>query len=496
MATQTPNVTLPVQAPEPVGAPVNQPTVNQAPPPPDPRDVAASSKLPYIPGAVSSSSSKLSSITAALGYNRFTPRTFGPSGYIPSFVLMSIVLSSIDRLMVNTYRFHQSNPDWHPVISQIYYGIIFVVHILRVRRSAQVITEDESTFLEWFEGNWPFQSLPIAGPLKHFLQSITVTSGPTKYYGNIVPTTPSTYGSVTAQLYAQRGNGFLSSWPQIPVLMDIINDMLNAGTRANFNPNDQTHWQQYFLPMTHLFGVPIVDERVFSGAGMTDLVFLPATSMPTWYNSARNLMFPPRLNGVATPATTTIAEYLRLGTTGTQHTTWLPSVIGMMQRHAQFLKDSTSLASISCVGVGACLPIVTLAANNNLSLVNAAANQVVTPVAAIPAAPAAGNVPATPGRAAGYRATRFPNLNISALSKSEDLHLIAEQFALLSSVNVSYTGLAARGNRYYTFPTDAQTRTGPYWTLPDVKSHPEIDVYGQIVTFLTGAFHNDQRMNK
>jgi len=407
--------------------------------------------------------------------------------------LLSLVLSHIDQIMINTYRFGQSNPNWHPIMSQIYYGIIFVVHILKVRQANQTITPDENNFLTWFESVFPLSSLPVAGPLKHFFQSISACSGPTKYYGNIGPVLPPNWTLTAGNSFYLNAPADAMTMPPIRVYMDLLNDIFIQNTRNNFDQTNPIHWQQFFVPFTHLHSAPLADEHIFGLPGMTDIVYLAAQTMPSFWQHAHNMPIPPRL-AANTPDLTTIAEYLGFANNGTTHYSWFPTVVGMMQRHSQFFKESTSLASISAVGLGASLPIVNHAANANISLVNAAANMPIHPVPAVAATPAAPNVPATPGHAAGFAATPFTTLNVTANSKSDDLHLLAEQFAMLSDVNPSYTGLNARGGHYHALPTDAQLRTGPYWDLPDIRIHAQIDVLTQIKTFLTGTFHTDTRM--
>jgi hypothetical protein len=493
MATK--DATLPALVPQGPGQPVQQPLDTQKAPEPDIRDIAASSHLPNVPVAVSSSA-KLSSITAALGYNRFHDATFGNSSMIPNFLLFSWIISALDRTMLNTYRFGQSSPDWHPLLTQIYYGICFIVHILRVRRSAQVITADEYTFLEWFEGTFPLSSLPIAGPLKHFLQSITVCSGPSKFYGNIMPETPSqwTLTPGNAFTFGAPNVQFNSCFPAIRVLLDEINAMTDAAQhQANFDPNNAEHWRRFHLPFNNMFGAPTVSEFYYSLPGFTGLIPLSATQMVTFYHASQGTPYPPRL-AAAAGNLTTIAEFCGLANHGTQQSAWFPVVVNLMQRHAQFFKDSTSLASISTVGLGAHVPTVIPAANPHISLVNAAAGQLIVPVAAVAAVPAAGGAPATPAVLAGWRCTARPHhLRVSASSQLNTLHLLAEQFSLLSCINIDYTNVAARGANYHPLPAANVSRLGPVWNLPVVKNHAEIDVYNQIVTFLVATFHSDTR---
>jgi hypothetical protein len=495
MATNTPDANIPTLTPQPVAPGISQPTVNQLPPAPDPRDVAASSFMPHVATSVSGSSSKLSTITAALGYNRFLPATFNASTYVPSFLLFSLVLSEIDRIMMHTYRFYQSAPEWHPAMSQLYYGIIFIVHILRVQRTAQVISLDDNAFLDWFETNFPLSSLPIAGPLKHFLQSITTTQGYSKFYGNVYPIFPNRNWTGAGNAYYMPNNVELHrSFPPIPLLMDILNDMLTP--RANFDSHSVAHWTNFYRQYTHVFGVASTQD-VFGLCGIQNIGFLPPTTMPNWHVASHHFGYPPRLAAATTAQITTLAEFCRFGTAGTEHSLWFSRVVQVMQRHAQFMKDSTSIASIDTTGLGACLPIIHLSPNPELSLPAAAAgNQYIATFAAVAAVAAANNNAATPGHAAGFAVARINNLKITASSKFDNLHLLAEQFALLSCVNIDATALLPTGAGQINFPANANLRAGPIWDLPDVKSHTEINVLGQISAFLAGVFHSDTRLQK
>jgi hypothetical protein len=452
--------------------------------------------MPNIPAPFKTSTSNLSVITGCLGYHTFHDVTRMPSFFYPAFNLLSLMISAIDRIMVHTYRFHQSSPDWHPAHTQLYYSILFIVHILRVKQSARTITSAESDFLVWFSETFVLASLPIAGPLKHFFQSITVAAGPTKFYGDISPL----IGNINLTAAASYTfNDFRDViFPPIPLIMDYILDML-AARQATF---DSQGWQRFYRPLTHVHSMAPVNSDFFFGLPtLTDYVTLPASAMPTYHANANSIGFPPRLNSgaAAAPTLTTIGEYCRLGTAGTQYSLWFPYLVGQMQRHAQFMKDSTNIASISTVGLGATMPIITLSANAHISLQNAVAGGTLVPfaaVAAVAAAPGPPIVLATPGYAAGTSSTRFNHFQVTASVARTDMHLLAGQFALLSCVNLSFTGLAARGNHFRAFPTDAQMRQGPYWNRPVEMTHAEVDVYNQMVTFIVGTFHVDQRLTK
>jgi hypothetical protein len=490
MATNTDAVNPINVHPAAPGQPAPAATTNEIATPPDARNVAANSMMPNLPPSGPTSTS-LSSITAALGYNTFQPTTHGTSFFVPYFGFLSLMLSALDRVMLNTYRFNQSNPDWHPLFTQIYYGIIFTVHTIRVRRTAGSISMHENDFLTWFESNFPLSSLPVAGPVKHFLQSITVCTGPSKYHGNVIPYLPNDWTQSAAHQFAFPAalNYLNATMPMIPFLMDRLND-INRGATAGWIAQD---WERYHTAgITHAYGVPLANAFPFGFAGVTDLQSLPAQSMVTFRAALGNLSIPPRL-AAAQGNLTSIAEYCCLARHGVVHSLWFPVVVGMMQRHAQFVKDSTNLASISTVGLGATIPVIRFSANLNLGLANPAAGNVVYPTAAQPAVV---GPPALVAQPAGFNAHRFTHLRISASSKRFDLHLIAEQFALLSCVNVDFTNIGARGNHYDPVPLVAQSRTGPMWDYPDVKSHVEVDVLGQYVLFLVGAFHTDQRMTR
>jgi hypothetical protein len=493
MDSTTPAPIAPVQPTGP-GQSVPAQQGAQLPTPPDPRDAAANAYMPRTMPTFGASGSKLSAITGALSYSRFHPDTKQPSFYLPCWNLLTLILSQVDRIMINTYRFHQSSPDWHPLVSQVYYSIIFIVHIIRVRQSARTMTQGEADFLSWFEMNFPLSGLPIAGPLKHFFQAITATSGPDKYYGDISPSLPNIHLR-QAREYT-FGDFHDVVLPPIPVLMDMILDIA-APRQTAF---DSDSWNRFYRPLTHVHSAATGTELFAGLPGIADIPMLPANMMPTFYNAAQSIMWPQRLNSAAGNADlTSIAEYLRLATYGNGEFTWFPYVVGMMQRHAQFMKDSTNLVSISTVGLAACLPVVTLSANPHISLANAANNTYVRNHAAVAAVAAQAGPPpvlGTPGHATYWTITRFSQYRLTAVEFSSDLHLIAEQLALLSSINISFTGLAARGNHHRALPTDAQLRQGPYWTRPICGRHSEIDVLSQIVIFLAGTFTVDQRMTK
>lgn len=494
--SSTDNTVAPQQSPQNPGGSVPVPPQNQGPPPPDARSIASSSMLPNLPKKGPSSNS-LSTITACLGYNAFHSRTLAVSEYLPVFNFISLIISSVDRLMLNTYRFGQSNPDWHPLFSQIYYGIIFVVHILVVRRTASVISSSENDFLTWFEANYALSSLPIAGPLKHFFQVITTTSGHDSFYGNVYPSFPA--------INCPRANGFLfANWRDsvLPPVATWLHEILHivrfsdAETNAGRTP---VNWMIYRPFADHHRNGHV--QYITGTPGFSDLQRLPANLMDTFVANVRNIGLPPHLNAAAgsTDADfTTIAQYLRLGTNGAQSSLWFGHLISVMQRHAQFMKDSTNLASISSVGIGACLPIIYIQPNDHITVAAGTINNVaaIAAIAAVAAAQGVAAQAAVPARPATRTSSRIIHFNISAISKFPQLTLLAEQLAVLACINVDFSLLTARGANLPVLPTAANLRSGPIWTSPDRKDYAIVNVHGQIQTYLAGVFHADQRMTR
>jgi hypothetical protein len=118
-------------APTPVAAPA-PPTGaaaadNQVAPPP--KDNFAPRKFASSSTVTSSGTPNILRLASTQPF--YTVTNLATSHYVPSLINLFAILATMDAQMVNTHKFTQSNPNWHPLISQLFISMMVYIHVIR-----------------------------------------------------------------------------------------------------------------------------------------------------------------------------------------------------------------------------------------------------------------------------------------------------------------------------------------------------------------------------
>lgn len=99
---------------------------------------------------------------------------------------MYYILHCIDKSLSH-YQVEQSGLTWNPLISRIYYGILFYIQTMRCMQHVGVMSTQVYCFLKNFLESNPPETLPIAGPLVPVFKALTVSECHYKNQSQIYP---------------------------------------------------------------------------------------------------------------------------------------------------------------------------------------------------------------------------------------------------------------------------------------------------------------------
>jgi len=387
----------------------------------------------------------------------------------PSAIHFFLMVSAMDERMAQTHRFVQGAHAWAPIVSHVFFSLIWYMHLFRVYREAGLADFEALQFLQIFESLYDFRSLMVPGPLVPFLESLAVCSAHFNWFGDITPGMP--------HLARIGVNGFMNSneglrlsphimrqMPNPIFLMEVLRRLANqqndvnantytpyAGINNGINPNqwaNNMHGPTIAASLWAPSGV-LNNARVFWGSRITRLpqqVAANVGNVNTW----------PKFFGLQS-------------FNNADASSWLQTVNGVMQTYATFFRGSRPLGTILCTGLGAIIP---------RGIVQ---NNVVVRDYVYPDAPPDAGTMLLIGR-------DFPT-NFEMIFEHPDHTLpeLAEQYAALTSVNIDFSQVPVQHGA--TAIDDAHIRSGPFWTVARIRRSGRINVNAAYSQMVASHYH-------
>lgn len=286
---------------------------------------------------------------------------------VPNCTVFYHVLAMCDSQSSRTKRFTDANPDWHPFVSQLYYGILIYYQVLKTQSVGNQISQVQRDFLEYLDGQFQVGQMKIAGPLVPFFQSLAACSGPNDHYNNVTFGIPSNLDASQANSY-QAINRINMHLPSIIFILDQFMRLINRFAPVGAAPAVLTPMVTDAVYMD-VFGVNAAanaanvecmktcsarNEINVSFSGMqgffgtanfwrTVLPFSVATNQSQYVqgNNANLLSFDQYLGFRGATQQTAMFHYV-----------WFREVSRVMQPYADFFHDSVSLGAINTSGIG------------------------------------------------------------------------------------------------------------------------------------------------
>ncbi|BCD56386.1 putative coat protein [Lichen partiti-like RNA virus 2] len=416
------------------------------------------------------------------------------SAIIPDSLAMFSVVNTMDTLMTSTHRFLQGAPIWHPVLSHLYFGMLFFFQTLRAQREAGELFPETRNLLLQIEHYFDFRSLAIPGPLVHFFSALSVAAPADDIIGNAsvgLPADPKNSGS----------SGYLLSnnmWPRLPniqMLLDVayrqvynrqqapppgcdydfsslFGSALDSNTRARFHLRTPNYW---------------------------NLSDVPQQIWESCHNTRRQMKLPTAMNLNTTTFALSWIQWLRLAPIGNEILPdWFSPIITVMQRYCGFFKGSRSLNDITVTGNGAIFVQITYAGDTRKMLESDPAPEtVVTKASSLspsesekdkkgkskdedPKSPTTIRTPTnTPSEI-----VRLPGLTSYLKHNHRNLPALHLQIGALTQVNADDHGHFA----------NSVVRTGPAWDVRPYYQRSEKFNYSRIIGGnLVDNYHQDTR---
>nr|WKR37731.1 capsid protein [Leptosphaeria biglobosa partitivirus 4] len=404
---------------------------------------------------------------------------------VPSSLAFFQVVHTIDNLMATTHRFLQSAPTWHPIVSHLYFSMLFFFQVLRAQREAGELGFHLMELMITIESYFDFRALSVPGPLVHFFAALSVSAPADELFGNVytgIPSSPSVAASSGFRLL----NGLFTRLPDIPLLLDIFTRQVfqrpqapGPGTTYSFSSifgqaQDSSTYARYHLRSPNYWYLSDVPDSIWQNC----------------HNSRSLMRVPAALSINQTNINPTWGQFLRLQPIGTESLVdWFSPIITIMQRYSGFFTGSKSLADIPVSSCGALFLEVRY-------------SQDITRLTESDPAPKTKTTSTRPMSQEGSSSTstgppivvendspvpdtivRLPGLSATARHAHRDLPLLHLQLGALSQVN-------ADNFSSFTCPE----RTGPYWQVRPYYQYINKFDYSRILGGnLVDHYHKDTR---
>lgn len=286
-----------------------------------------------------------------VNYNRLK----GPSYYQPSCLAMDYLLHEVNLALCDNDNFLRYCPSYHPYYLRLYYGILFWIQCLRAREYSRKLTTEESSFLESFNTAFPYQGLPICGPLLLLFKTLCCSQPEIDTYGLVIPELPARPGPEYRHEFI-RGDlhhFFLPNIPGIFALIDNLHDIVMDADEdfefpeaAEHVPIPPGNAQATFFG-THLFS-PHAQLNEFERYSLNS----PGLQFPCEADSRINRSFSREYDSFYFPALladdelSTIEKFLHL-----TDKVWFEQIVIVAAKSAAFFNESGTLADCAPFGL-------------------------------------------------------------------------------------------------------------------------------------------------
>jgi len=374
--------------------------------------------------------------------------------FVPSSHQMFRIIHYMNEVLFSNSEICSSFPMLNPLIVRLYYSIVFYLQILRCMHFSGILPWNMISLYNGLMSQYPPDTIPIAGPLICYFQSLSTASPENENYGIVTPTLP-TVGLGNASRAAALVPGFPHNWalPQPHLLRALLGNLYNTDVDTiidTWNPLPDTAQIQGdpvqlmgfdFTPET-----PAPDLWALALPGLSYELEQPADFIVETINYGNSLNIPiPQHN------TNTVGIANMLDILGNE---WFNSLCQLMSKVNTHFKHSGNLNHCSPAGNGASLPI------SVVNIQNLNADWEHTP----------------PGLFAD--STVFEP-SPSTLCHEQSLPSMIQQYSFMSQINLMVT--PGVPGPIANFGSDQDTRTGPYWVQFPSKSVCDQNIYSELM---------------
>jgi hypothetical protein len=319
--------------------------------------------------------------------------------WTPNALSLFAILAACSQFSTDHHDMIKRHPEFFDYGVACYYAILFYIQILRARRSAGVLTRNESSFLRGFERDHPLNGLPIAGPLEAFFSCIVAHQPADSQYDWIVPRIETANFTATMSAPAYT-NGSNLVQPLVPYMLSILRMIIDKDfwSKQRWTETHTANGQDYkfwndadcFVPAAFLdqhdnhvlWGIRINRTAQVGDAhgflyssglsypfnGTTDQLalgcknwwnsnFKNISTVPLAWDTAANGM-PANLNTDGTTPINTLENFMFMPKDG--NSLWFKKLVSNAVLHAKCFSGATNLSQIPTFGGESSLVLATL----------------------------------------------------------------------------------------------------------------------------------------
>lgn len=397
-------------------------------------------------------------ILAIYANHHLTPKVFDePTTFIPCALQLYNILHQMDSLAAQNQHLLKMTRIYHPLISRLYYGILFLVQTLRCMKFAKTINARQNRFLTRFMKHYPPETLVIAGPLLPVFKSLSCSKSTLTAYELISPWLPDELGNADRSVHPVVQQPYSTVLPQVPLTLSLINSLKSSNDAAF-----ATSWNP--MPRIPAAGQPEIPILGYTFNPDTPpnirwALCSPGITHPLETPGANSRMFRDELHAHNLPSVvhdtncTHIEQFTQLGLDDY----WFQSVLSAMITYCGNFKHTGSLAD--------CPP---LADGYSLLKSTPIIKQVPTPIGLFPVASS-------------------PNFDFRHQSFERLIDPGTAKLSMLSKVNVEFpANFQAPWTNAGGYPV--QERDGPYYErLPHALSN--VDTTGRLLRSAITPFY-------
>lgn len=394
------------------------------------------------------------------------------STFIPSPYMMYYIVHLMDDVIRKNTYFRRQQDAWHPFVSRLYFGIIFMIQTLRAQVKSSKAPPAHVRFLKKFLLDYPPEQLAVPGPLVTLFESLAAAKPTSSLEGFVTPVLPSVFGPIHARTLIDYNQDNIQQLllPNIPVLLGFLGTITSA--QANAVPDySQVATFNDTAARTlngHVFNAnnwTPAERAALHTPGLLHLVETDANANINFnlYGRRLSLPIPQQDDNLSS-----LGKFTYLGTDNT----WFGKISPIMSTYCTYFKDSTTLA--------ACSPTNTI-------------SPLITAVYATTPPPPRENSLATLNHA-------FPEyapftLTAAHTSTEPNLAPASSMLAQAAQLNVQIT--ATNADLWHNVSLIGTTRTGSYWIRsPPLLSSKKESNYKGLEVIINKTFALTRSQNK
>lgn len=165
-----------------------------------------------------------SAMLAVFSRLKLTPVVFNePASFVPCALRMYDILHRMDLAVANNTYLLRANRLYHPMMTRLYFGILFLVQTLRCMDRVNLISRKQKAFLHKFLANYPPHSLPIPGPLISLFKSLTCSDTLSSVFTMVTPWLPEEIGNENRENLLCANETHALFLPQVPLILSLTN---------------------------------------------------------------------------------------------------------------------------------------------------------------------------------------------------------------------------------------------------------------------------------